>query len=134
MGAANSAIRPYPAGGRRTKAIRSLGLLQPFLHGRHLFVNAPTGAFSVIKPSVYGDSVTVFSEISKTLAQNAHDFVPFPLNAGPHGSEFVRQAAILDDIHGSGHIGAQTCSLVQRENGKVNQYAHKKTPFNGTPC
>ena len=65
MGAVNSAIRPYPADGPRSRSIRSLGRFQPFLHGCHLSLNAPTGGFSLIKLYVHGDPVTVFSEILK---------------------------------------------------------------------
>jgi len=50
-----------------------------------------------------------------------------PSTLVPNGLESIRQAALPHDPYGSGHIGTQTCALVQQKYGELGGSEVDKT-------
>jgi len=80
---------------------------------------------AVIDLDRHVDPVTVFFQFLEATGQKGHDLFPLPFEARSHRSELIGQTAVPDDADDPAYIGADAFSLIGREHGQIDQYAHR---------
>ena len=77
----------------------------------------------------HDNPIAICFQILKASIDEGLKFFPFTFDTRSHGTHVIFEPTCFDDIHGSGHIGAQAVTFIHRKNRKIGVFRRLRIYF-----